>query len=205
MLDALAAVGAPKLSQLVPRVCRPEPRTVRPTEDEARRCLSCGDLGLRWVVTCALDIGLRHKTAEALTPRHLESGLIVTATKRGRVVRLPVTPRLRLLVALARVQPGEEDCRFIDLLNNRRAVQGSNTIGERWVRWKLQAGLPPGLHIHDLRRDAAHRVYAACHDIREVQGLLGHERPITSLQYLHIAGAQVSGENINKSLIEEVA
>lgn len=116
-----------------------------------------------------------------------------------------MTPRLRLLVALARVQPGEEDVRFIDLLNNRREVQGVATIGERWQRWKRQVGLPPGLHIHDLRRDAAHRVYAACHDVREVQGLLGHERPITTLNYLHIASAQVKPESVNKALIQEVA
>jgi integrase len=140
-----------------------------------------------------------------LTPRHLLSGLIVTATKRGRVVTLPITPRIAALARLARVQPGEEDCRFIDLLNNRRAVQGENTITERWVRWKKQAGLPPELHIHDLRRDAAHRVYAASKDVRQVQGLLGHERPITTLQYLHIASPQVEAASVSRSLVEEVA
>jgi integrase len=140
-----------------------------------------------------------------LTPRHLESGSIVTTTKGGRVVVLPVTPRLATLVRVASAQPAEEDCRFIDLLNNRRMVQGSHTIQERWCRWKKQAGLPPGLRIHDLRRDAAHRLYMACHDVRQVQGMLGHVNPITTLRYLHIAAPQASAEAVQQALIPEVA
>lgn len=157
------------------------------------------------MLTCALDVGLRHQTAIALTPRHLLTGQIVTATKRGRVVTLPITPRIRDLIELARPYVGEEDVRIVDLLNDRRAVQGRHTIGERWVRWKKQAGLRPDLRIHDLRRDAAHRVYAASKDVRQVQGLLGHEKPITTLQYLHIASPQVEAESVTKSLIKEVA
>ena len=133
----------------------------------------------------------------------LMSGAIVTHTKRGRVVTVPVTPRLRALVEIARPVVGEEDVRFIDLLNNRRSVQGKQTMAERWWRWKKQAGLPAGLHIHDLRRDAAHRVYAASHDVRQVQGMLGHESPVTSLRYLHLAAPQVSNETITASLLKE--
>ena len=121
------------------------------------------------------------------------------------MVVLPVTPRIAELARLARVQSGEEDCRFIDLLNNRRMVQGSRTIHERWRRWKKQAGLPIGLRIHDLRRDAAHRLYAACHDVRQVQGMLGHVNPITTLRYLHIAAPQASAEAVSQALIPEVA
>jgi integrase len=148
---------------------------------------------------------LRHQTAVALTPRKLESGSIVTTTKGGRVVVLPVTPRIEVLVRVANARKGEEDCRFVDLLNNRRMVQGVHTIQERWCRWKKQAGLPPGLRIHDLRRDAAHRLYAACHDVRQVQGMLGHVNPITTLRYLHIAAPQASAEAVQQALITEVA
>jgi integrase len=117
-------------------------------------------------------------------------------------VRVPVTPRLALLVTLARVQQGEEDCRFVDLLNDRRAVQGKHTIDERWARWKKQTGLPAGLRIHDLRRDAAHRVYAVCGDVRQVQGMLGHESPVTSLRYLHLAAPEVSSRAVIESLLK---
>jgi integrase/recombinase XerC len=180
--------GAHDLSGCVVRVHAPEPRTVRPTEDEARRALAIPHLAARWVITCALDIGLRHKTAEAITPRHLseDGSAILTATKRGRVIRLPTTPRLSDLIRLARPGPDETDVRFVDLLNNRAIVQGPQTIGQAWCRWKKQVGLPPDLRIHDLRRDFAHRAYGAARDVREVQAALGHETPITTLRYLHL-------------------
>ena len=129
----------------------------------------------------------------------------MTATKRGRVVKLPITPRIAALVRLARPTLDEVDCRFVDLLNNRRVIQGKQTVHERWWRWKKQAGLPDNLHIHDLRRDLAHRLYAACHDVRQVQGALGHESPVTTLRYLHLDAPQASPEAINQALIQEVA
>ena len=203
MLAALATAGAPDYSGQVRSVVRPQPRTVRPSEDEARRCLGCGDLSLRWVLTCALDVGLRYDTAQSLTPRHLATGQIVTTTKRGRVVTLPITPRLRNLLDLAGAREGEEDCRITDLLNNRRQIQGQATIRERWQRWKKQAGLPPGLYIHDLRRDTAHRVYAVTHDVRQVQAVLGHASPRTTLEYLHDAAPKADHEAINQATIRE--
>jgi integrase len=132
----------------------------------------------------------------------LMSGKIVTRTKRDNVVTVPVTPRLRLLIEIAAPRLGEEDIRFIDLLNNRRMVQGNHTIEERWNRWKQQAGLPPGLRIHDLRRDAAHRAYEASHDLREVQGLLGHASLQTTLHYLFLKVPQVSSKTIAASLVD---
>lgn len=129
------------------------------------------------------------------------TGQIVTATKRGRVIAVPVTPRLRALWNLAMPREGEEDVRMVDLLNDRRMVQGRHTIGERWQRWKKQVGLPPNLHIHDLRRDAAHRAYAACGDVREVQGMLGHQSPMTTLVYLFLANPKVANSTIDRSLI----
>jgi integrase len=146
---------------------------------------------------------MRRGTAERLTPRHLASGRIVTATKRGRTLVLPITPRLQALAKLARASDDDADLRFIDLLNNRRVIQGSQTMLERWRRWKKQVGLPTNLRPHDLRRDFAHRAYAACHDVREVQGALGHESPITTLRYLHIAAPQMAESTVHNSLIEE--
>lgn len=95
--------------------------------------------------------------------------------------------------------------RFVDLLNNRVVVQGSQTIGQRWQRWKKQAGLPRGLRLHDLRRDCAHRVYAASGDVRQVQGLLGHESPVTSLRYLHMAAPVVEPSSVAAALLREGA
>ncbi len=134
----------------------------------------------------------------------MATGQIVTHTKRDRVVTVPVTPRLQQLIEIARPRAGEEDVRIIDLLNNRRMVQGDHTITERWMRWKRQAGLPPGLRIHDLRRDAAHRVYSTSKDIREVQAMLGHASPQTTLQYLHQTAPIVSNATITASLIGEI-
>ena len=135
----------------------------------------------------------------------LRTGQIVTSTKWGRVVTVPITPRLRQLIAIARPVEGEDDVRFIDLLNNRRLVQGKHTIHERWQRWKKQAGLPVGLHLHDLRRDAANRVYAATGDLREVQGMLGHSTITTTLDYLYQTAPKVKESSITASLIQEVA
>jgi integrase len=132
----------------------------------------------------------------------LLTGHIVTHTKRGRVVTVPVTPRLRLLIDLAVPMVGEEDVRFVDLLNGRRLIQGKQTINERWWRWKKIARLPDELHIHDMRRDAAHRVYLASRDLRQVQGMLGHESPMTTVRYLHLASPTVSDEAVAGSLIE---
>jgi integrase/recombinase XerC len=171
--------GAHDLSGCVVRVHAPEPRTVP-------------HLAARWVITCALDIGLRHKTAEAITPRHLseDGSAILTATKRGRVIRLPTTPRLSDLIRLARPGPDETDVRFVDLLNNRAIVQGPQTIGQAWC-------------IHDLRRDFAHRAYGAARDVREVQAALGHETPITTLRYLHLAKPVVQTATVMAALLPE--
>ena len=196
-------VGGPDLSAIVTRVVAPQPRTVRPTKDESVRILACPDLSLRWVIICGLDLGLRRGTSEALTPRHLETGVILTATKRGRVVRIPISPRLAALAKLARASEDEADCRFVDLLNNRRIIQGKQTLIARWRSWKKQVGLPANLRPHDLRRDFAHRAYAACGDVRQVQGALGHETPITTLRYLHLAAPEIAESTLLASLIEE--
>jgi integrase len=133
----------------------------------------------------------------------LATGEIVTVTKRGRVVKLPITPRIAALAALSRPTALSQDCRYIDLLNNRVVVQGKSTMNERWNRWKKQAGLPPDLRIHDLRRDLAHRLYKTSGDVRQVQGALGHESPITTMRYLHLAAPEVQPSAISQALIQE--
>jgi integrase len=187
LLHQLAELGAPQLAQCVTRTVRPEARTVRPTELEALKAIEAPDLPLRWICTCAYELGLRFDTSARATPRHFATGKLRIETKRGRVVCLPLPPRILTLQALAGSTEEEVDIAYIHLLNGRQVIGNpSDTLHDRWSKWKKRAGIAPGIRFHDLRRDFAHRIYAEAGDLRVAQAALGHSNVMSTLHYLHL-------------------
>jgi integrase len=54
-----------------------------------------------------------------------------------------------------------------------------------WIKAKTIAGIDPAFRFHDLRHDYGTRVYAATHDFRITQQLLGHQNMQTTTRYAH--------------------
>lgn len=61
------------------------------------------------------------------------------------------------------------------------------TITRAWYRIRKKAGLPGNVRIHDLRHAHAARLVQAGRSLYEVQRLLGHADPRTSLRYAHLS------------------
>ena len=61
------------------------------------------------------------------------------------------------------------------------------TITRVWYRIRRKAGLPANVRIHDLRHTYASRLVSRGRSLYEVQQLLGHADPRTSLRYAHLS------------------
>lgn len=61
------------------------------------------------------------------------------------------------------------------------------TITRVWYRIRKNAGLPGNVRIHDLRHTYASRLVSAGRSLYEVQRLLGHADPRTSMRYAHLS------------------
>ena len=61
------------------------------------------------------------------------------------------------------------------------------TITRVWYRIRRKAGLPDNVRIHDLRHTYASRLVSRGRSLYEVQQLLGHADPRTSLRYAHLS------------------
>jgi integrase len=61
------------------------------------------------------------------------------------------------------------------------------TITRAWYRLRRLAGLPDSTRIHDLRHAFASRLVSRGRSLFEVQQLLGHADPRTSMRYAHLS------------------
>lgn len=61
------------------------------------------------------------------------------------------------------------------------------TIARQWWRLRKKAGLPSNIRIHDLRHTFASRLVTAGRSLYEVQNLLGHADPRTTMRYAHLS------------------
>jgi site-specific recombinase XerC len=72
-------------------------------------------------------------------------------------------------------------------------------LQRRWWEWKQRCGVRPGLRVHDLRRSLARRVYAASHDLRQVQALLTHASLTSTLWYLDGGQPQIEDTTLEQA------
>ncbi len=149
----------------------------------ARRGEVCG---LRWS-----DIDLDQHTIriERSVSATRASGLVIKATKTGRVRRVSITTQARdaLLQHRSRAEQAAAD--------NHRTVESADLVftndpagrrpwrpelvTRRWERHRAAAGMP-GVRIHDIRHFVATELLTAGIDVRTVANRLGHARTSTT-------------------------
>lgn len=182
VLDRLALVGAPpNLQKFVPRINLPAYRATHfPPEHLALLLAARCPVWLRCLVLLCHDCGLRARTALQCGPENYNTSAqtITTITKRGLSVTVPVSARLARVLVLATTGGS-----FVAALAGVTAVSYS-AARAAYVRLCQDAGLPPGYQLHDLRRTVARELYAATGSIQQVQALLGHDSPKTTLSYI---------------------
>jgi integrase len=111
-----------------------------------------------------------------------------------RLLRVPLSksgkPRHIVLSQAAvdciRALPRKPGCDW--LLPNPRSGRPLTGVFEVWARVRERAGLP-GLRLHDLRHSYASFLVNAGRSLYEVQALLGHANPRTTMRYAHLSQA----------------
>jgi integrase len=188
----LALIGAPfRCWEGIPHVKSPAPRQVTVSAAEFEATLRQADIGTAFFLLVCRDCALRSGTAIKLTLANFmrpEGGqLMVSArTKNGGWVSVPVSSRLAALVESARaLGAGQPDASVVALLSRKVKPSrlGMNMLSVGLKKAQARAGTG-GWTWHDLRRSAAHALYKATGDLRDVRDLLGHHNLGSSLVYL---------------------
>jgi integrase len=193
---------APQLASLPRPVVRPEPRVMVPTADEKERLLATKNLGLRFVLLACSHAGLRASTAFRLAPKDIQEGYIVRHSKRGTVVRVPVSPELAEV--MASVPYGTEansSSQFVTLLTGK-VCSGYSTLWQWFRVEKLRLGISSGITMHDFRRGLARALYKTTGDLRQVQSMLGHSSLKSTVGYLQAANRPISLEALQGAIDE---
>lgn len=150
-----------------PKSPRPCPKPM--PEGALHEALRNADEDTRWLLRLLASTGLRRSEAAALHRADLEGDWLRVTGKGGITRRVPVPPDVRDWIASkpGYVFPG----RF------------GGHVGREWVTatvTKATGGYGP----HTLRHRYATRAYAASHDLRAVQRLLGHASIATTQMYV---------------------
>lgn len=182
------AGAPPTLSDAVPRVHQPQPRTTIATDVDRRTLLAAATPALRFFLLLCADLGLRHRTAARISLSNYNPHLrALSFTTKGNVRQtLPVTTEIADIIEGL---PKNSD-RYAPIVNLLRPWRPGHIPGpsprftKQWKTLKRKTNTRPELRIHDLRRTLAEDVWTATHDIRAVQAQLGHRSPTTTARYL---------------------
>lgn len=181
-----------RFGRRVIKMARQQPRTRRLQPGEEERLMAAAGVHLRHLITAALDTGCRRGELLSLQwlhiamngdgePRAFVLPASMTKTDRGRSV--PISPRLRAILQMRRLDPEGK-------AHGPDAYVFGNQFGEKVSDVKLawrgactRAGIE-GLTFHDLRREAASRLLQGGVDLLTVSMLLGHQKATTTDTYL---------------------
>jgi len=166
----------------LPKLPIPLARTVTADDAEFQRLYFLADNWMRAILLLTRTLGLRHSEALAITPRHLDKHSMTVSFPRKceGTSQLPLSNDLAQLFAAA--QAIDPDQPIVTTLRGHSVSRSA--VGAHFNALKRRARVNPALHIHDLRRTAATRVYEETADLRVAQQLLGHTRLETTLHYL---------------------
>ena len=150
----------------------------------ARRGEVCG---LRW---SDIDLDERTIRIERSVSATRSSGLVIKATKTGRVRRVSITTQATdaLVQHRARAeQAASDNYRLVDPADlvftsdaTCRRPWRPELVTRRWERLRAAAGMP-GVRIHDIRHFVATELLTAGIDVRTVANRLGHARTSTTM------------------------
>jgi integrase len=195
--------GAPKLDQLINHHVRPKPRNVTARTAEIDALLVAAPDHLRLMILLCLDLAIRSGTAGNLAPKHYDEQdeTLTFTTKCDEHLNLPVTEEIRELIEQCDMDRGVPFVRQLCQREKEKGIHGgtpirddgpTQTFGVQFRALKEKIGITRKLTFHDLRRTAAVGMYNETHDIREVQGLLGHKNMLSTVWYLDHELHQVS-------------
>ncbi len=186
----LERTGGPKgLWDQLPRLRKPEPRTVIAQPGELREMLRRSEPWLRLFLYLTGQRGLRFTEAAELAPIHYDAERqeITFPKKGGGTLTLPVSEQIANLLQLAPTTT-DPTMPFLDLLRGKRALRGErmapSAIRRAWKKLKRDCGVNPELRPHDLRRTFAVELYEGTKDIRAVQQAMGHKHLASTVHYL---------------------
>ncbi len=165
----------------IPRMAQPQPRKKTCTDDDFNAILAHSPLWLRIFLQLCRTLGLRHNEAMQLKPTALneDTATLIFDRKNWGTSDLPLTDELLAAIRLSKTQ--DPDAPVVSTLG---APTTTKAIYEAFHRAIKAAGTDPELHIHDLRRTAATRIYTQTHDLRTVQQFLGHRQLSATFAYL---------------------
>ncbi len=169
-------------AHLLPAVKVPRARP-RPAPEEAyREALMRADDRARLAIMLAAQCGLRRSEIARARTDELEAdllGMSLRVTGKGGHVRLVPLPD-DLARIIERHEPG-----WLFPSPQRRHLTPAH-LGKIVSRF-----LPGGLTTHTLRHRCGTVSYAATHDLRAVQELLGHSKPETTMLYTLVPDASI--------------
>ncbi|MHB8540762.1 MAG: site-specific integrase [Candidatus Acidiferrales bacterium] len=182
LLRHIAAVAnQPEIKIKTPQRGLPRMRTA--TEEERTRLWAAASPALKFCLLCWTELGLRFIEPLRICPEDIDEkkrtvSLIAKGEKRRE---LPIPQKLEEL--LAALGPFAEGVPLITQILGK-PTNPANTIRREWDLTTKKVGIPPDLHIHDLRRTLATTLYRATLDPLLVQQALGHENLGTTTSYL---------------------
>lgn len=173
------------------------------TQEEAVRLLGVLDNSRNWRIARAIKLilltGARKR--EILDARWdyinwSASVLSLPNSKSGRPRHIALSDAA---VELLKGLPREDGVPW--LFFNPYSKQPLNNIHPMWVKLRRAAGLSD-VRIHDLRHSFASFLVNHGRSLYEVQGLLGHQNPRTTMRYAHLASSRmVDAANLVGSIV----
>lgn len=181
------------------KIPRQGPREQLAPCDEFESVYAIASNRLRFAMVLARDAALRRSAIETFSNANIDwdHGEIFGVTKNDTRYRVPMTKRLRTILAgvSACAEPGET---FLGALSrDRRAIKACTILSELKLTQKKQNdGQPMKWSLHDLRRTAARELYQRTQDIRKVQRLLGHQSPLATWWYIGNVGQHLDASDL---------
>jgi integrase len=194
--------GRSDLTTRIPKLSAQTPREVVVPEVEFEQLLRVSPPSLEICLLLAHEAGLRSSAALNLARAQcdFDGNRVIGKTKGGTMYDLPMTARLRerLLWFCAAAQNPNE--RLTAVYRTGRKPLTPAGLRSEVRAAKLKAGLGSvKWTLHDLRRTAARKLYAATGDIRKVQAMLGHKMLWTTCWYLGNAIQSVTAEDMEEA------
>jgi integrase len=147
---------------------------------------------LKLAMLLARDAGLRRSAIEKMTNSNVDfdHNEVWGTTKNRAHYRIPMTQRLRELLAPICAFAGHDETLIASVSLNRKPVKACTILWEL-KRTQQMGGQVMDWSMHDLRRTAARELYTRTKDIRKVQRLLGHASPVATWWYIGNAGQEL--------------
>jgi integrase len=173
--------------KLVRRAEAARTRRLGPGEEE--RLLAAANPKMRAILIAALETGCRIGELLSLQFKQIneERNVIILPaekTKAGAARVVPMTALLRQVIASRRLDAAGQPFGPEDYVFGNSVGEPTKSFRTAWDNTRRRAGVT-GLHIHDLRREAASRILespgVALHD---VASWMGHASVVTTAKYL---------------------